>query len=154
MWSPQTATLYITKSMYWSKSWLAHSRLQCESQKRKPRLNFKSLKNEKTDHKTNNREWYYYFSSFIWHIDHAYWLSDGLLSNHFCKACQNCLHPSFFIVHKAVRMYLLLLCCESSRKCYHAAQQRLLGQNQFDMFYKNYCCAATHGQIWMKYVPN
>ena len=45
-----------------------------------------------------------------------------LLSNHFCKACQNCLHPSFVIVHKAVRLHLLLLCCESSRKCYHAAQ--------------------------------
>ena len=45
-----------------------------------------------------------------------------LLSNHFCKACQNCLHPSFVIVHKAVRMHLLLLCYESSRKCYHAAQ--------------------------------
>ena len=45
-----------------------------------------------------------------------------LLSNHVCKACQNCLHPSFVIVHKAVRMHLLLLYCESSRKCYHAAQ--------------------------------
>ena len=30
--------------------------IQCESQKRKPRFNFKSLKNKKTDHKTNNRE--------------------------------------------------------------------------------------------------
>ena len=45
-----------------------------------------------------------------------------LLSNNFCKACQNCLHPNFVIVHKAVRLHLLLLCCESSRKCYHAAQ--------------------------------
>ena len=30
--------------------------IQCESQKRKPRFNLKSLKNKKTDHKTNNRE--------------------------------------------------------------------------------------------------
>ena len=30
--------------------------IQCESQKRKPRFNFKSLKNKKTDHKTNKRE--------------------------------------------------------------------------------------------------
>ena len=45
-----------------------------------------------------------------------------LLSNNLCKACQNYLHPSFVFVHKAVRMHLLLLCCESSRKCYHAAQ--------------------------------
>ena len=26
-------------------------------------------------------------------------------------------------------------------------KQRQLGQNQFDMFYQNYCCAAIHGQI-------
>ena len=32
------------------------SNIQCESQKRKPRFNFKSLKNEKTEHKTNKRE--------------------------------------------------------------------------------------------------
>ena len=31
--------------------------IQCESQKRKPRFNFKSLKNEKTDHRINNKEW-------------------------------------------------------------------------------------------------
>ena len=46
-----------------------------------------------------------------------------LLSNNFCKQCPKCLHPKFVICyHKAVRMHLLLLCCESSRKCYHAAQ--------------------------------
>ena len=27
-------------------------------------------------------------------------------------------------------------------------KQRLLGQIQFDMFYKNYCCAAIHCQKW------
>ena len=30
--------------------------VQCESIKRKPRFNVKSLKNENEDHKTNNRE--------------------------------------------------------------------------------------------------
>ena len=61
---------------------------------------------------------------FLFHMTH--WsrilANRRLLSNHFCKACQNCLHLSFVIVHKAVRLHLLLLCCESSRKCYHAAQ--------------------------------
>ena len=69
----------IMKSQCQWRAWIVKSLLgnvQCESQKRKPRFNFKSLQNEKTDHKTNNREWYYYFFSFIWHIDHAYWLSD------------------------------------------------------------------------------
>ena len=42
---------------YWSTTSLSISAIQCESQKRKPRFNFKSLKNKKTDHKTNNREW-------------------------------------------------------------------------------------------------
>ena len=46
-----------------------------------------------------------------------------LSSSHFRRACQNCLHPSFVIIHKAVRMHYLLLCCESSRKCHHAAQR-------------------------------
>ena len=27
------------------------------------------------------------------------------LNNNFCKACQNFLHPSFVIVHKAVRLH-------------------------------------------------
>ena len=37
---------------------------------------------------------------------------------------QNCLHPSFVTVHNAVRMRELLLCCERSRKCHHAAQTK------------------------------
>ena len=48
------------------------------------------------------------FHSFIWHIDHAYRLSDDCSAIIFVKHVKNCLHPSFFIVHKAVRMYLLL----------------------------------------------
>ena len=61
---------------------------------------------------------------FFFHMVHgSLILGQGwLLSNNFCTACQTCLHPSFVIVHKAVRMHQLLLCCESSRKCHHAAQ--------------------------------
>ena len=33
-------------------------------------------------------------------------------------------------------------------------KQRQIGQNYCDMFYKMYCCAAIHGQIWMNNVPN
>ena len=62
--------------------------------------------------------------SFFFHMVHWSFIlgQEWLLSNHFCKACQNCLHPSFAIVHKAVRAHLLLLCCESPPQCYHAAQ--------------------------------
>ena len=58
------------------------------------------------------------------------------------------------IVHKAVRMHLLLLCCESSRKCYHAAQHTLyLDKTNLTCFTKIIACAPYHGQIWMNYVP-
>ena len=69
--------------------------------KRKPSSNPKSLKIEKKNHE----EWMIAYL-FFFHIVHwSFILGQGwLLSNHFCKACQNC------------------LCCESSRKCHHAAQ--------------------------------
>ena len=42
---------------------------------------------------------------------------------------------------------ILFLCCESPPAIMQH-KQRLLGQNQFDMFYtKKDCCAAIHGQI-------
>ena len=48
---------------------------------------------------------------------------EWLLSNNFCKACQNCLRPICFVIeHNAVRTHELLHCCESSRKGHHAAQ--------------------------------
>ena len=40
-----------------SVDYYSYNSIQCESQKRKPSFNFKSLKNKKTDHKTNNMEW-------------------------------------------------------------------------------------------------
>ena len=69
--------------------------------------------------------------SFFFHMVHwSFILGQGWrLGNHFCKACQNCLHPSFVIVHKAVRT-LLLLCYESRPQCYHAARTTPTWTNQ------------------------
>ena len=78
--------------------------IRCEL-KRKPRFNTKSLKIKKTKHKIVISGWYsiFIFLSYGTLVLH---MGQGLLlSNHFCKACQNCLHPSFVIVHKAVRMH-------------------------------------------------
>ena len=53
-----------------------------------------------------------------------------LLSNNFCEACQNCLHPSFVIVHKAVWMH----CCfivKAPANAIMQHKQRQRGQNQF-----------------------
>ena len=48
------------------------------------------------------------FFSFFYTVHWSFILGQGwLLSNNFCKACQNCLRPSFVI---AVRMHELLLC--------------------------------------------
>ena len=94
---------------------------------------------------------------FFFHMVHwSFILGQGwLLSNHFCKACQNCLRPSSVIVHNAVRMHELLLCCERSRICHHIMQHKhKLRPIFFDMFYKIDCCAAVHGRIWMNNVPN
>ena len=67
---------------------------------------------------------------FFFHMVHwSFILGQGwLLSNHFCKACQNCLRPSFEFVHK---LHELLLYCESSRKCHHAAQTTPIWQKLF-----------------------
>ena len=48
-----TSSVYVLSIMFRDRiEWTIYI-----SQKRKPRFNFKSLKNRKTDHKTNNREW-------------------------------------------------------------------------------------------------
>ena len=57
----------------------------------------------------------------------------------------------FVQVHNAVQMHEMLLCCDGSRKCHHAAQTPTW---TFDMFYKIDCCAAIIGRIWMNNVPN
>ena len=59
----------------------------------------------------------------------------------------------FWVVHSAVRMHDLLLCCESSRNSC-STNNANLDKKKFDMFYKTDCCAAVHGRIWMNNVPN
>ena len=73
----------------------------------------------------------------MWYIDHTHWVRGWLLSNHFCKACQNCLHPSFAMAHKAVRTHHCCFVVKVPRNAIKQHKQRLLKQNQFDMFLLN-----------------
>ena len=60
-----------------------------------------------------------------------------LLSNQFCTACQNCLHPSVVTLHNAVRMHN---CCSVVKDPTNASmqhKQRQIEQTDFDLFYKN-----------------
>ena len=89
----------------------------------------------------------------------VYWslrLGQGwLLSNHFCKACQNCLHPNFLIVHKAVRRALIVaLLWKLPQMPSCSTNNANLDKNNFYMFYQIDCCTAIHGRIWMNNVPN
>ena len=97
-----------------------------KKKKRTPRSNPKSLKIKKI------------------HMVHwSFAMSQGwLLSNHFCKARQNCLRPSFALLWKLPQM-------PSCR-----ANNANLDKNNFDMFYKIDWCAAIHGRIWINNVPN
>ena len=54
-----------------------------------------------------------------------------VLSKHFCKACQNCLHPSFVIVHKAVRMHYYCFVVIAPANAIMQHKQRQLGQSKF-----------------------
>ena len=94
---------------------------------------------------------------FFFHMVHwSFILGQGwLLSNNFCKACQNCLHPSFVIVHNAVQMHELLLCCESSRKCHHATQTTpTWTKTSLTCFTKLTAVQPSIAEIWMNNVPN
>ena len=86
------------------------------------------------------------------HWSNSFILGQGwLLSNHFCKACQNCLRPSFVRVHNAVLMHELLLCCESSCKCHHAAQTTpTCPLNKLH----NWLLCSHPWPKWMNNVPN
>ena len=92
-----------------------------ELRKRKPQFDSKFLQKKKIW-----QNWFQYMIaySFFFHMVHwSFILGQGwMLSNNFYKACQNCFHPSFVIVHTSVRTHLLLLCCESPAMLYHAAQ--------------------------------
>ena len=96
---------------------------------------------------------------FFFHMVHwSFILGQGwLLSNHFCKACQNCLHPSFEFVQcstqcRADAWNVALLWKLPQRPSCSANAN--LDKNNFDMFNKIDCCAAIHGQIWMNNIPN
>ena len=78
-----------------------------------------------------------------------------MLSNHFCKTCQNWLCPSF----EFVQFDESSLGTQSSADAWIVAkvpanaimqckQRQTLGQKQFDTFYKIDCCIAIHGRIW------
>ena len=63
------------------------------------------------------------------------------------------------VLHNAVRMQELLLCCEQWKllqfsPCSANNVNANLDKNSFDMFYQIDCCAAIHGWIWMHNVPN
>ena len=51
-----------------------------------------------------------------------------------------------------MRMHELLLCCESSHRCHHAAQTTPTWTKT--MFYKIDCWAEIHGRMWMDNEPN
>ena len=78
--------------------------------------------------------------------------SEMVARNHFCKACQNCLHPSFDFVHADAWIVALLWKLPQMPSC--STNNANLDKNTFDMFDKIDCCAAVHGRIWMNNVPN
>ena len=83
--------------------------------------------------------WIQYMIAYSFFFHAVHWsliLGQGwLLSNHFCKACQKCLHPSFAMAHKAVRTHHCCFVVKVPRNAIKQHKQRLLKQNQFDMFY-------------------
>ena len=86
-----------------------------------------------------------------WHIDHSYWVRDGCSAIIFVKHVKTV----FVQVHNAGRMRELLLCCESSGNCHHAAQTTpTWGGGGMTCFYKIDCRAAIHGRIRMNNVPH
>ena len=125
--------------------------IQCELKKKGNQDSItKSLKIKKTNHEIFISGFIAYL--FFFHM--VYWsfiLGQGwLLSNHFCQAGQNCLHPSFVIVHKAI--VALLWNLPQMPSC--STNNANLDKTNFDMFYKIDCCAAIHGWIWMNNVPH
>ena len=95
--------------------------IQCELKKKE--TDIQSLISQNRKGKKDCYQWMVAYLFFFHMVHWSFILGQGwLLSNNFCKACQNCLRPSSVIVHNAVRMHELLLCCGSSRICHHAAQ--------------------------------
>ena len=64
--------------------------------------NFSKLKKDMTELNSVHDSIFIFFHAVHWSLI----LGQGwLLSNHFCKECQKCLHPSFAMAHKAVRTH-------------------------------------------------
>ena len=75
------------------------------------------------------------YGTLVVHILGQRWL----LSNYFCKACQNCFRPRFEFVHCGC-----MNCCFAGKAPANAIMQ---ANNAND-------CAVIHGQIWMNNVPS
>ena len=99
------------------------------------------------------------YFSFLMYISHFTLGQGWLLSNHlivkhvktvFVQVLNLCSHSTQWQLCGCME---LMLCCESSRKCHHAAQTPTWTKTILTMFYKIDCRAATHGWIWMNNVP-
>ena len=95
--------------------------IQCELKKQRKRNNQDSIQNlPKLTRKFMKLSVDDSIFIFCHMVHWSFILGQGwLLSSHFCKACQNCLHPSF----------ALLLCCESSLNAIMQRKQCQIGQN-------------------------
>ena len=69
-----------------------------------------------------------------------------LLCNNFCKACQNCLYPSFEFVQCSTQCsadaWIVALSWKLPQMPSCSANDANLDKNNFDMFYEIYCCAC------------
>ena len=66
---------------------------------------------------------------FIHMVHWSFILGQGwLLSNNFCKACQNCLYPSF--CHSTQKQCGCIHCCSVVKAPANAIMQHKLGQSQ------------------------
>ena len=93
-------------SYFWNSSCFLCARRACGSElgsvysvsdKKRPKSNTKSLKIIKLVSVDDG----IFIFSLILYIGGTYWVRDYL----FCKACENCLHPSVVVVHKAAGMH-------------------------------------------------
>ena len=116
---------------------------------RKPRFNTK----EKS---WNCYQWMIAYL-FFFHVVHwSFILGQGWLlsSNHFCKACQNCLRPSFVIVHKAgADAFIVALLWKLPQIPICSTNYATLDKNNFDVLYK-FIVVQPSGQIWTNNIPN
>ena len=98
--------------------------------KKKLRLNHKSLKIRKIIKLLSVDDSTFIFLS--WYIGHSYnWVRDGYSAIIFEKHVKAVFVQVLSLLHNAVQMHELLLCCESSHKYHHAAQTTPPWRKQF-----------------------